>query len=234
MAQLTGTPPSLTYVPNGCFAGADRLTFRVRDGQLDSEVATVDIYVGEDCNRNGVADSLDIANGTSQDCNGNGVPDECDVAIKGRGFTDLASWSAYDPGAHGVGRGSGRLCGWRVRRALRVFRAVFQRLGLQRRGIASTTRWPSSTLPKHGRRTTCPRTVWAGSARVLGAVFDGRYVYFVPGPAAVKSQGMTRRVSLQRGRHGPCTARSKLASSAFRLDTCALCSTDGTSTSSRM
>ena len=76
----------------------------MNDGQLDSEVATVDIYVGEDCNRNGVADPLDIANGTSKDCNGNGVPDECDVAIEGRGFTDLASWSAYDPGAHGVGK----------------------------------------------------------------------------------------------------------------------------------
>lgn len=33
-----------------------------------------------DCNGNGVEDTVDIANGTSQDCNGNGVPDECDVA----------------------------------------------------------------------------------------------------------------------------------------------------------
>lgn len=30
-----------------------------------------------DCNGNNVADSLDIANGTSQDVNGNGIPDEC-------------------------------------------------------------------------------------------------------------------------------------------------------------
>lgn len=29
--ELKGTPPSLTYVPNACFAGTDRLTFRVRD-----------------------------------------------------------------------------------------------------------------------------------------------------------------------------------------------------------
>ncbi|MFT7485797.1 MAG: hypothetical protein ACI9F9_001647 [Candidatus Paceibacteria bacterium] len=31
-----------------------------------------------DCNRNGVADSVDIAFGTSSDANANGVPDECD------------------------------------------------------------------------------------------------------------------------------------------------------------
>ena len=31
-----------------------------------------------DCNNNGVADSCDIANGTSQDSNANGVPDECE------------------------------------------------------------------------------------------------------------------------------------------------------------
>ncbi len=31
-----------------------------------------------DCNGNGVADDLDIGNGTSQDCQGNGVPDECE------------------------------------------------------------------------------------------------------------------------------------------------------------
>ncbi len=33
----------------------------------------------QDCNDNGVADSEDIAAGTSFDCNGNAVPDECDL-----------------------------------------------------------------------------------------------------------------------------------------------------------
>ena len=33
-----------------------------------------------DCNNNGIDDSIDLANGTSQDCNGNEIPDECDVA----------------------------------------------------------------------------------------------------------------------------------------------------------
>jgi hypothetical protein len=31
-----------------------------------------------DCNSNGVADTLDIAHGTSPDTNGNGIPDECE------------------------------------------------------------------------------------------------------------------------------------------------------------
>ncbi len=33
-----------------------------------------------DCNGNGIEDTVDINEGTSQDCNGNGVPDECDIA----------------------------------------------------------------------------------------------------------------------------------------------------------
>jgi hypothetical protein len=36
-----------------------------------------------DCNDNGVADSEDIANGTSEDCDLNGRPDECDIADGG-------------------------------------------------------------------------------------------------------------------------------------------------------
>ena len=32
-----------------------------------------------DCNDNGVLDSIDIANGTSEDLNCNGIPDECEV-----------------------------------------------------------------------------------------------------------------------------------------------------------
>lgn len=34
-----------------------------------------------DCNGNGIADGLDLADGTSQDCNTNNIPDECDIAI---------------------------------------------------------------------------------------------------------------------------------------------------------
>ena len=43
--QLTGDAPNLTYTPASNYHGADRITFRVNDGELDSEVATVDISV---------------------------------------------------------------------------------------------------------------------------------------------------------------------------------------------
>ena len=32
-----------------------------------------------DCNHNGVADAVDIAQGSSADANGNGIPDECET-----------------------------------------------------------------------------------------------------------------------------------------------------------
>jgi hypothetical protein len=35
-----------------------------------------------DCNGNGIDDSIDIANGTSQDVNNDGIPDECESSIK--------------------------------------------------------------------------------------------------------------------------------------------------------
>ena len=38
------------------------------------------LSLGGDCNNNGVADLLDIQNGTSQDCNANNNPDECDLS----------------------------------------------------------------------------------------------------------------------------------------------------------
>lgn len=34
-----------------------------------------------DCNSNGVADALDISNGTSLDCDNDGIPDECDASL---------------------------------------------------------------------------------------------------------------------------------------------------------
>jgi hypothetical protein len=43
--NLTGTPPNLTYNPNGHQNGSDSFTFKVNDGQLDSPVATVTIQI---------------------------------------------------------------------------------------------------------------------------------------------------------------------------------------------
>ncbi|MBN2560798.1 MAG: right-handed parallel beta-helix repeat-containing protein [Phycisphaerae bacterium] len=53
--------------------GAPRQERESSDGALPREVPRLD------CNRNGVRDAEDIAEGTSQDCNSNGVPDECDI-----------------------------------------------------------------------------------------------------------------------------------------------------------
>ncbi len=43
--SLTGTPPNVTYTPDALFTGSDSFTFRVNDGEEDSDVATVDIDV---------------------------------------------------------------------------------------------------------------------------------------------------------------------------------------------
>ena len=51
---------------------------------------------GEDCNRNGIPDSDDVASSLSQDCNDNGVPDECEQArVRLHSTTD--GWK-YDVG----------------------------------------------------------------------------------------------------------------------------------------
>lgn len=42
----------------------------------------------DDCNENQIADSVDIASGTSPDCDDNGVPDECDADNDGDGVID--------------------------------------------------------------------------------------------------------------------------------------------------
>ena len=42
---LTGSAPNLTYVPNANSNGADSFTFRVKDGSLNSNIATVSIAV---------------------------------------------------------------------------------------------------------------------------------------------------------------------------------------------
>ncbi len=54
------------------------------DGAIDEEERAhlADLSgISADCNQNGLADALELANGTSSDGNGNGVPDECDEAV---------------------------------------------------------------------------------------------------------------------------------------------------------
>ncbi len=56
--SLSGTAPNLTYTPNANFIGNDSFTFKVNDGQFDSNIATVSITVHE-LNTNPVANSQD-------------------------------------------------------------------------------------------------------------------------------------------------------------------------------
>ena len=43
--SLTGTPPSLTYLPASGFSGSDQFTFKANDGKVNSENATISIEV---------------------------------------------------------------------------------------------------------------------------------------------------------------------------------------------
>lgn len=43
----------------------------------------------DDCNGNGVIDSVDLTDGTSEDCTDNGIPDECELDCDGNGLADV-------------------------------------------------------------------------------------------------------------------------------------------------
>ena len=63
---LSGTFPNLTYTPAANYYGPDSFTFKVNDGTVDSNVATVDITVTMDSNPPvAVDDSYSVAPGTT-------------------------------------------------------------------------------------------------------------------------------------------------------------------------
>jgi predicted MPP superfamily phosphohydrolase len=45
--SLTGTAPSLTYTPSSGYTGPDNFTFKVNDGQVDSNTATISLSVSD-------------------------------------------------------------------------------------------------------------------------------------------------------------------------------------------
>lgn len=58
-----------------------------------------------DCNNNGIADSQDVASGTSRDCNGNQFPDECELLgndCNGNGVPDECDVQSGDCNGNGV------------------------------------------------------------------------------------------------------------------------------------
>ena len=79
IARLTATSMDDVIAFEGLVQG------RNPDGTLFNDSASIETgYVAmEDCNENGVNDTCDIANGSSDDSNGNGVPDECENACPG-------------------------------------------------------------------------------------------------------------------------------------------------------
>ena len=50
-----------------------------------------------DCNENGVDDSIDIASGLAQDCDSNGIPDSCDLDTDADGAIDACEECDGDP-----------------------------------------------------------------------------------------------------------------------------------------
>jgi hypothetical protein len=57
--------------------GADLAFTNTLNGEEDVYYARLGSY---DCNRNGIADEIDIASGAAADCNHNGIPDSCELA----------------------------------------------------------------------------------------------------------------------------------------------------------
>jgi hypothetical protein len=45
---LSGTAPTLNYTPNWNYSGSDSFTFKVNDGQFDSNIATISISVNRE------------------------------------------------------------------------------------------------------------------------------------------------------------------------------------------
>ena len=63
----------------------------------------------DDCNGNGVIDSLDLASGTSADCTSNGIPDECELDCDSNGLPDVCEID-LDPGLDANGNGHLDVC----------------------------------------------------------------------------------------------------------------------------
>ena len=62
--------------------------FATTQNRWHTNIARLEFPGFVDCNNNGVDDSEDIANGTSEDCDGNGVPDECQPDCDGDTIPD--------------------------------------------------------------------------------------------------------------------------------------------------
>ncbi len=90
---LTGTPPALTYTPNGDFAGKDTFTFTASDGDLSSAPATIQINVTRSTNHAPVAQP-----GTATSVDGATVP----IALQAGDLdSDPLTYTITAPPQHG-------------------------------------------------------------------------------------------------------------------------------------
>jgi VCBS repeat-containing protein len=63
--NLLGAAPTLIYTPHANYCGLDRFTFKVNDGQVDSNIATVTITILADSDENGMPDDWEAAYGVN-------------------------------------------------------------------------------------------------------------------------------------------------------------------------
>ncbi|MCH9021810.1 MAG: hypothetical protein IID32_03495, partial [Planctomycetes bacterium] len=90
--------PAQCHAANGISAGPGTVCLGDGDGNGVDDAC-------EDCNDNGILDSIDIASGVSSDCNNNGIPDECETDCNGNGIPDdcdIASGFSLDVNNNGI------------------------------------------------------------------------------------------------------------------------------------
>lgn len=137
----------------------------------------------QDCQSNGIGDVCDLAAGTSADCNGNGIPDECDIAFSVATWEAPSAWTAFDPGAHGVGLDPDGYSG-------AVFDGRYVYFVPVRNSFAGQS-YHSEVLRLDTFASFMSTAAWtsfdpvfSGIGQNLGGywrgLFDGRYVYYVP------------------------------------------------------
>ncbi|UCD74630.1 MAG: hypothetical protein JSV91_12680 [Phycisphaerales bacterium] len=115
-----------------------------------------------------------------EDCNFNGVEDDQDIASWGTAFDDVASWAAFDAGDHGVGTDPDGYWGG-VFDGRYVYFAPYNNGTIPHGEVmrydtqgdfAGAASWETFDAGAHG--------VGDDPDAYAYAIFDGRYVYFVP------------------------------------------------------
>ena len=101
---LSGTPPSLTYTPDGNYNGLDSFTFKVNDGTVDSNVAIVSITVSEENDAPVITEGANTTVTMSED----GSPIAFELTLNATDADgDTLTWSILTDAAYGSSAVSG-------------------------------------------------------------------------------------------------------------------------------